>query len=102
MLPRSNTRSRCPGREQQMDKLNRRDLPMFFQGRQQSEEFARGAWAACDLMAKIEDPDRSVGQMTAMLADEFNASVAQGGEYSRGFVAAMVECLVFHEEVGSP
>jgi hypothetical protein len=30
-----------------------RDQPMFFQGRQQTEEFARGAWAARDAMVAL-------------------------------------------------
>jgi hypothetical protein len=75
---------------------------MFFQGRQQSEEFARGAWDACDLMRKAEEQDASVGQITAAVADEFSQQVARGGDYALGFMAAMVECFVFGEQVGSP
>ena len=79
-----------------------RALPMFFQGRQQSEEFARGAWAACDLMRKMEEKDGSVGQVTTALADRFTQEVAGGGDYARGFVAAMIECIAFGDRVGAP
>jgi hypothetical protein len=36
------------------------------------------------------------------VADEFIAHATKGGEYSRGFVAAMVEFLAFHESTGAP
>jgi hypothetical protein len=78
---------------------------MFFKGKRQSEEFARGAWATRDLVSKIEAAakDVSTEQITARLAEEFivNATT-HGSEYSRGFVTALVEFLAFYEAVGSP
>lgn len=82
-----------------------RNLPMYFKGKQQSAEFARGSWAACDTLAKMHacDPCMSSSEeLTAAHADEFNEHAAKGGDYSRGFVTAMVEFLAFEYCVGGP
>jgi hypothetical protein len=76
---------------------------MFFKGRQQPAEFARGAWAVCDLMVKVQEGAASSSEATtAALADEFNRNVANGGEYSRGFVTGVLEFLAFYESSGTP
>ena len=83
-----------------------RDRPMYFEGQQQSEEFARGAWAACDVWAKLQAQfdgvTSSVGEMTVALAGEFNDNIAIGGQYARGFIAEVAEILAFGEMVGTP
>jgi hypothetical protein len=79
--------------------------PMYFKGQQQSDKFARGAWAASGLVARLQahDPAKwSSEQITAALAGKFSDNVAKGGDYSRGFVTAMVECLAFEHCVGAP
>ena len=83
-----------------------RDHPMFFRGEQQSEEFARGAWAATDLAAEIDahDPRKfTSAQVTAAMAGKFCDMVAHGSdEFQRGFITALVEILAFTDIVGSP
>ena len=83
-----------------------RDHPMFFRGEQQSEEFARGAWAATDLAAEIDahDPHKfTSAQVTAAMAGKFCDMVAHGSdEFQRGFMTALVEILAFSDIVGSP
>lgn len=90
-----------------MAKPSRRTLPMYFKGKQQSEEFARGAWAIVDLMAKIKRQAKdgagaSSEAITAALADDFTEHVARGGDYACGFVTAVVEMLAFKETAGTP
>jgi hypothetical protein len=80
---------------------------MYFRGKRQSEEFARGAGAVVDLMVKIEAQAKrgagaSTEAITAALADDFADHGARGGDYSRGFVTAIVEILAFGECVGNP
>ena len=83
-----------------------RDRPMFFRGQQQSEEFARGAWALRDAMAKWDAQPSprpwAVEQQTPSLAEAFNANIAIGGDYTRGFVTALAEYVTFHEIIGAP
>jgi hypothetical protein len=78
--------------------------PTYFRGKQQSEEFARGAWAARDFLAKLEGESECgfVQEVTFALADKAYDNVATPGEYARGFMAALVEFLAFYEIVGSP
>ena len=89
-----------------MDKIAfPRNLPMFFRGQQQSEEFARGAWAASDAMTKLVGHDVSKWsseKLTEALADEFIDQATMGGDYSRGFVTAMVQFAAFRHCVGGP
>jgi hypothetical protein len=78
---------------------------MYFKGKRQSEEFARGAWAARDEMAKIQahDGNKSTCEgLTFAYADEFNDHAVKGGDYLRGLVTALVEFIAFEHCVGSP
>ena len=62
-----------------------RNLPMYFKGKQQSEEFARGAWALRDALAQLYDYDAakfSHEEITAALADKFADHASKGGDYS--------------------
>lgn len=84
-----------------------RNLPMYFKGKPQSQEFARGAWAVVDMMesmqAQAEDREHaSSDRLTANLADPLMRAVAPGGDYASGAVAAMIELLAFNETSGQP
>lgn len=82
-----------------------RNLPMYFKGKRQSDEFARGAWAARDVLAKLQahDGNKSTSEeLAAMYADEFTDHAARGGDCARGLVTAMAEFLAFGHCVGEP
>lgn len=89
-----------------MDTSSNRDHPMFFRGEQQSEEFARGAWAATDLAAEVAAHDaRKVtsAEVTAAMAGQFCEVIThQSEEFRRGFITAIVEFLAFGDIVGAP
>jgi hypothetical protein len=82
-----------------------RNLPMYLKGKQQSDEFARGAWAFLDALAKLYDYDTakfSHEDITVALADEFSDHAGKGGDYSRGFATASLGAFAMAHCVGLP
>jgi hypothetical protein len=76
---------------------------MYFKGEQQSEEFARGAWAIVDLLtAKRAGPALTAEQLTIEYAGKFFANIAKGGDFARGFVTSVAEIVAFPQASGTP